>query len=191
MEIQVNEAYVLAENRRIETKRLILRPVVLEDAEDMFAYASDEETTKFVFEQHRNLMESKISIANYFMKEPLGKYAIEYKENHQMIGTVDLRVNTNAGLGELGYTLSKNYWGKGLMPEACEVLLQLGFEKLQLERIEAIHDLRNHKSGRVMEKIGMTKESTLYDAKKLRGEVVDLVKYSLSNKEWQQRKALQ
>lgn len=191
MEIQVNEAYVLAENRQIETKRLILRPVVLEDAEDMFAYASDEETTKFVFEQHRNLMESKISIANYFMKEPLGKYAIEYKENHQMIGTVDLRVNTNAGLGELGYTLSKNYWGKGLMPEACEVLLQLGFEKLQLVRIEAIHDLRNSKSGRVMEKIGMTKESTLYDAKKLRGEVVDLVKYSLSNKEWQQRKALQ
>jgi len=164
---------------------------VLEDAEDMFAYASDEETTKFVFEQHRNLMETKISIANYFMKEPLGKYAIEYKENHQMIGTVDLRVNTNAGLGELGYTLSKNYWGKGLMPEACEVLLQLGFEKLQLVRIEAIHDLRNSKSGRVMEKIGMTKESTLYDAKKLRGEVVDLVKYSLSNKEWQQRKALQ
>lgn len=191
MEIQVNEAYVLAENRQIETKRLILRPVVLEDAEDMFAYASDEETTKFVFEQHRNLMETKISIANYFMKEPLGKYAIEYKENHQMIGTVDLRVNTNAGLGELGYTLSKNYWGKGLMPEACEVLLQLGFEKLQLVRIEAIHDLRNSKSGRVMEKIGMTKESTLYDAKKLRGEVVDLVKYSLSNKEWQQRKALQ
>lgn len=191
MEIQVNEAYVLAENRQIETKRLILRPVVLEDAEDMFAYASDEETTKFVFEQHRNLMESKISIANYFMREPLGKYAIEYKENHQMIGTVDLRVNTNAGLGELGYTLSKNYWGKGLMPEACEVLLQLGFEKLQLVRIEAIHDLRNSKSGRVMEKIGMTKESTLYDAKKLRGEVVDLVKYSLSNKEWQQRKALQ
>lgn len=191
MEIQVNEAYVLAENRQIETKRLILRPVVLEDAEDMFAYASDEETTKFVFEQHRNLMETKISIANYFMKEPLGKYAIEYKENHQMIGTVDLRVNTNAGLGELGYTLSKNYWGKGLMPEACEVLLQLGFEKLRLVRIEAIHDLRNHKSGRVMEKIGMTKESTLYDAKKLRGEVVDLVKYSLSNKEWQQRKALQ
>lgn len=191
MEIQVNEAYVLAENRQIETKRLILRPVVLEDAEDMFTYASDEETTKFVFEQHRNLMETKISIANYFMKEPLGKYAIEYKENHQMIGTVDLRVNTNAGLGELGYTLSKNYWGKGLMPEACEVLLQLGFEKLQLVRIEAIHDLRNSKSGRVMEKIGMTKESTLYDAKKLRGEVVDLVKYSLSNKEWQQRKALQ
>lgn len=191
MEIQVNEAYVLAENRQIETKRLILRPVVLEDAEDMFAYASDEETTKFVFEQHRNLMETKISIANYFMKEPLGKYAIEYKENHQMIGTVDLRVNTNAGLGELGYTLSKNYWGKGLMPEACEVLLQLGFEKLRLVRIEAIHDLRNSKSGRVMEKIGMTKESTLYDAKKLRGEVVDLVKYSLSNKEWQQRKALQ
>lgn len=191
MEIQVNEAYVLAENRQIETKRLILRPVVLEDAEDMFAYASDEETTKFVFEQHRNLMETKISIANYFMKEPLGKYAIEYKENHQMIGTVDLRVNTNAGLGELGYTLSKNYWGKGLMPEACEVLLQLGFEKLRLVRIEAIHDLRNHKSGRVMEKIGMTKECTLYDAKKLRGEVVDLVKYSLSNKEWQQRKALQ
>lgn len=50
MEIQVNEVYVLAENRQIETKRLILRPVVLEDAEDMFAYASDEETTKFVFE---------------------------------------------------------------------------------------------------------------------------------------------
>ena len=187
MEVQVNEKLQLAKYRVLETERLILRPIVLEDAEDMYEYASDEETTRFVFPTHQNLDETHVVIANFFMAEPLGKFAIEYKENHKMIGTIDLRVNTNAGTGELGYTLNRAYWGRGLVPEAAAVLLELGFARLHLVRIIAVHDLDNPKSGRVMEKVGMQKESTVYQAKKMSGRVVDLVTYGISKTEWQRR----
>ena len=49
MEIQKNHLLILAENQRIETPRLWLRPVTMADANDLFEYASDEETTEFVF----------------------------------------------------------------------------------------------------------------------------------------------
>lgn len=188
MEEKINEQLVLAENQRMETERLILRPVTLADAADMYAYAKDEETTRFVFDKHNNLEETRASIATYFMAQPLGKYAIEYKENQRMIGTIDLRVDSPSGRAELGYALNSNYWGQGIMPEAACTLLKLGFEQLHLVRIFAIHDLRNLKSGRVMEKIGMKKESTVQDSRILKGEVVDIVTYSLSRKEWEMGK---
>ena len=55
-------------------------------------------------------------------------------------------------MAELGYTLNKAFWGQGIVPEAARMLLSLGFEKLALVRIYALHDQRNHRSGRVMEK---------------------------------------
>lgn len=189
MEVQINEQLIFAEHLVLETPRLILRPITLQDAPDMYAYAKDDETTRYVFPKHQSLEETRLTIARFFMSDPLGKYAVEYKENHQMIGTIDLRVNTDAGTGELGYTLNKAYWGKGIMPEAAEVLLELGFDKLKLVRIHAIHDLRNPKSGRVMEKIGMHQESVVCQSRKLRGEVVDIATYSISRNEWQQRKS--
>ena len=187
MEVQVNEKLVLAENATLETERLILRPVTMYDAEEMYAYAQDKEMTRYVFPAHQSLDETKISIATFFMADPLGKFAIELKDNHQMIGTIDLRVNINAGTGELGYALSREYWGNGIVPEAAECLLRLAFEKLQLVRVWAIHDLRNANSGRVMEKIGMIKESTVQQAKKINGEVVDVVTYGITKQAWAER----
>ncbi|KAF1304438.1 GNAT family N-acetyltransferase [Enterococcus saccharolyticus] len=178
---------VLAENNRIETERLVLRPVTLADAQDMYEYASDEETTTFVFPRHQSLAETRQAIAEFFMAAPLGKFAIEYKENHKMIGTIDLRVNPDS-TAELGYTINKAYWGRGLVPEAARALLALGFEQLDLVRIFAIHEVENPNSGRVMEKIGMSKESTVYEAKKMRDRVVNIVRYSVSKKEWSEQR---
>jgi len=184
MEVQVNEKLVFAEHTVLETERLILRPVMMNDAEDMYAYAKDEEVTRYVFPRHRTLDETKISIATFFMAAPLGKFAIELKANHRMIGTIDLRVDAEAGTGELGYVLNQAYWGKGIVPEAAKRLIQLGFTELQLIRIWAVHDLRNPNSGRVMEKIGMIQESTVKQARKIKGEVVDIVTYGVTKQAW-------
>ena len=59
MEIQKNHLLILAENQRIETPRLWLRPVTMADANDLFEYASDEETTEFVFPRHQSLVDTK------------------------------------------------------------------------------------------------------------------------------------
>ena len=166
MEIQKNHLLILAENQRIETPRLWLRPVTMADANDLFEYASDEETTEFVFPRHQS---------------------IEEKMSGNMIGTIDLRVDPLKEVAELGYTLNKAFWGQGIVPEAARMLLSLGFEKLALVRIYALHDQRNHRSGRVMEKIGMKVEAQIPAARRFRGQVVDEVMRGITRDEWQKR----
>lgn len=187
MEIQKNYLLLLAENQRIETPRLWLRPVTMADANDLFEYASDEETTEFVFPMHQSLSDTKIAIATHFLAAPLGKFAIEEKTSGKMIGTIDLRIDPLKEVGELGYTLNKAFWGQGLVPEAAGMLLYVGFEKLALVRIHALHDQRNYRSGRVMEKIGMKVEAQIPAARRFHGQVVDEVMRGITRDEWQKR----
>ncbi|MGM0137777.1 ribosomal-protein-alanine N-acetyltransferase [Enterococcus sp. DIV0755b] len=187
MEEMVNIPLTFAENTILETTRLRLRPVQISDAQDMYEYASDEETTRFVFLQHRSLEDSKFAIANYFMAEPLGKYAIEEKKSGKMIGTIDLRVESNYGRGELGYTLNKAYWGQGLMPEAAFALLVLGFDQMKLVSIGAYHNLENGKSGRVMEKIGMKKITEIKSSRLWKGQLIDEAFYMITASDWRKR----
>ncbi|QCA29556.1 N-acetyltransferase [Vagococcus xieshaowenii] len=146
----------LAEHRFMETERLLLRPVDLIDAASMYDYASDEEVSQFVFPTHQSIQETQQAIAEFFINNSLGKYAIVLKETQQMIGTIDLQnIDEKNRKAEIGYTLSKNYWGQGLVPEAAKQLLWLAFCQLKLNVVSAIHDIDNPNSGRVMEKIGM------------------------------------
>ena len=69
-----NDWLVLAEHTHLETPRLYLRPVSLNDASAMYHYASDPEVTAFVFEPHDSLANTRRDIAQFFLKEPLGKY---------------------------------------------------------------------------------------------------------------------
>lgn len=57
----------LVENRVVETKRLLLRPVTLDDAEDMFEYSSDEENTRYTFLPNKDLEETKILLLVYLL----------------------------------------------------------------------------------------------------------------------------
>ncbi|KAF1297899.1 acetyltransferase [Enterococcus sp. JM4C] len=189
MELVKNVNLIFARNQRLTTERLILRPVTLADVEDMYAYGKDEETTKFVFPTHQNKEETAISIANYFMAAPFGKYGIELKETQQMVGTIDLRVDEGSNSGELGYTLNRDYWGRGIVPEAARELMRFGFDELGLTRIYATHDEDNPNSGRVMQKIGLTKEGRIPAARKLRGKIVTDIQYGVTKEEWLKQSA--
>lgn len=171
---------ILAEYATLETERLLLRPVTLADAEDMYDYASDEETTRFVFETHASLEDTRENLATYFLSNPLGLYGICLKENQRLIGTIDLRVDEPNCKAEMGYTLNKAYWGQGYTTEAGEKLIWLAFEKLALNRVTAIHNSQNPASGRVMEKLGMAKEGVLKDCAIFKGEVVTNVIYGIT-----------
>lgn len=183
----VNYNLIFAENQRIETERLILRPVTLADAEDFFEFAGDEETTRFVYPTHQTVQDTRIIIANLPMKAPYGKNAIELKAEKKMIGTVDLRVDEEHEVGELGYVLSRYYWHQGYMTEACEALLQLGFEEMKLIRIFASHDERNSASGRVMKNIGMTQEGLVKNSRRAKGQMINSVYCGITFEDWQKR----
>lgn len=80
MELLINRNLVFAENRVIETERLILRPITLEDVEDIFEYAHDVETTRFVFPRHQSIEDTKISVANFFWHHRLENMLLNGKK---------------------------------------------------------------------------------------------------------------
>lgn len=67
---------LLVKHSKLESERIILRPVSFNDAEDMYEYNSDEETTRFIYDPHTEIEQTKRVIANYYIKEPIGKYSI-------------------------------------------------------------------------------------------------------------------
>ncbi|EMC60243.1 ribosomal-protein-S5p-alanine acetyltransferase [Streptococcus mutans M230] len=146
----------LADHRILETKHLFLRPVTLDDAKDMYEYASDEEVTRYTFAKNESLEETKNKIAAIYLTSPLGHYGIELKSSGKFIGTIDLfNLKEDMLVAEFGYCLNKAYWNKGLMTEAVNAFVALAFEELDLNCLIARYDSKNPASGRVMEKAGM------------------------------------
>lgn len=140
----------------IETERLLLRPVTLNDAEAMFEYASDRENTRYTFPTNQSLEETKNNIAQFYLANPLGRWGIELKSNGQFIGTIDLhKIDTVLKKSAIGYIINKKYWNQGLTTEANRAVIELAFEKIGMNKLIAVHDKANPASGRVMEKSGM------------------------------------
>lgn len=168
----------------LQTERLILRPVQPDDAEAMFDYLRDEETVRFITVPPVKTLKEVIenSIQSYFMLDPIGKWAIVYDQT--MVGTIDLRLNEAHRQAEIGYVLNKRYWGQGIMPEAAQAILAVGFDQLQLVRIFSEHDTRNPKSGRVMTKIGMQQEGVALKSQIIKGEIVDMVHYAITDTQY-------
>lgn len=168
----------------LQTERLILRPVQPDDAEAMFDYLRDEETVRFITVPPVKTLKEVIenSIQSYFMLDPIGKWAIVYDQT--MVGTIDLRLNEAHRQAEIGYVLNKRYWGQGIMPEAAQAIFAVGFDQLQLVRIFSEHDTRNPKSGRVMTKIGMQQEGVALKSQIIKGEIVDMVHYAITDTQY-------
>lgn len=139
----------------IETERLLLRPLSMSDASDMFTYASQADNLIYIFPKHKDLSETKLIISNMFMKEPLGKWAIEEKRNHKMIGTITfVKLNEQERGAEIGYVLNKAYWSQGLMTEAVNTLSDMSLTVFGLAYIDIVADVDNLGSTKVAEKSG-------------------------------------
>ena len=146
-------------NTRIETDRLILRPWRESDLEDFYEYASVDGVGQMAgWAPHKSMEESK-AILGMFIRG--GKtLALELKENGKVIGSVGLEelapdpVEGESYGREIGYVLSKDYWGRGLMPEAVKAVIDYCFTQLHFDWLTCGHFLRNNQSRRVVEKCG-------------------------------------
>ena len=149
---------------RLETERLILRQTSITDAEQMFKnWASDPEVTKYLFwETHANIEATKEVLSKWDKEnERLDYYhwGMEIKETSQLIGTCGtISLSERFHSAELGYCMSRAYWGKGYMSEAVSAIIKYLFYNVGLNRIAAYHDPDNVGSGRVMQKCGMVYE---------------------------------
>ena len=171
--------------QRIETERLILRPFVAEDAEDMYQnWASDPEVTKFLtWPTHASVEISKMLLNDWIPRYDDGGYfnwAIEWKGNGGVIGNISVvRLREDIDEAEIGYCMSKAYWGRGIMPEALKAVMDYLFDTAGMNRVSACHDANNPKSGRVMEKAGMKKEGVLRQSGKNNQGICDAVWHAM------------
>ena len=168
----------------LETERLTLRPLRMSDARDMYAYAQDPEVSRYVmWSAHTSVLQSRAfiraCIRQYRRGEP-GSFAIVLKESGRMIGTVGFMwIQEENRSAEVGYSLGRAYWNRGIMTEALRAVVAFGFDTLRLNRIEAQHDLRNPASGRVMAHVGMQQEGVLRQRIKNKGMFVDVALYAI------------
>lgn len=79
----------------------------------------------------------------------------------RLVGAIGLEINSLDHRAELGYWLSREYWGQGICTEAVEMIIRFGFDQLGLQRIHAICMASNPASGRVLKKNGLTREGRL------------------------------
>jgi len=178
----------LAQYPIVETERLVLRPVTLDDAEAMFQYASDRENTRYTFPTNQSLEETKNNIAQFYLANPLGRWGIELKSSGQFIGTIDLhKIDTVLKKAAIGYIINKKYWKQGLTTEATRAVIELAFEKIGMNKLTALHDKDNPASGKVMEKSGMRfshEEPYARMDKKEPGRIVTRVHYALTKEDY-------
>ncbi|MCL2608715.1 MAG: GNAT family N-acetyltransferase [Treponema sp.] len=179
-----NYLEILYDNERLQTPRLVLRKFRREDAADFFEYGSDEETLRFlIWEGVKTQDEARAGIVEYFWAAP-GRFALELKSEGKCIGSLDLRIDAKHEKAGFGYAMNRNYWGKGYMTEALTAVLELSFERLELNRVEATFYVGNEGSGRVMEKCGMEREGIGRQEVKVKGVFRDTVHCGITRERW-------
>jgi len=148
----------------LETKRLLLRHLVMEDLDELFALYSDPEIRTYFPEGVLTLEETKEELEWHMNGHPrhpeLGLWATIHKETGKFIGrcgllpwTIDDHLEV-----EIAYLIDKAYWRQGFGAEAAKGILQYGFEELNLSRLICLIDPDNIASQKVAEKVGMALE---------------------------------
>lgn len=168
----------------LETPRLILRRIAMRDAKDIFAYSRDEEVARHVlWTAQRNIEEArdyvKFMTRRYRSDEP-SSWGIEEKATGHLVGTIGyMDYSEENGSVEVGYSLARWLWNGGYMTEALGRVIDYTFEAMDINRIEAQHELTNPASGRVMEKCGMRREGVLRQRLYNKGKYVDVALYAI------------
>ena len=145
----------------LQTPRLTLRPWRQTDLEDFYEYARVDGVGQMAgWLPHENIEVTRTVLASFIMHKKT--FALEY--HGKVIGSLGIEFYNEANYPELaafqgreiGYVLSKDYWGQGLMPEAVKATIAYLFDTLDLDFILISHFQWNRQSARVIEKSGLT-----------------------------------
>jgi RimJ/RimL family protein N-acetyltransferase len=151
----------------LETNRLLLRRLVPEDLDDLWALYCNPAITKYIPDAPRSRQETLDELEWHMNGHPkfpeLGLWATIYKESGKLIGRCGLLPWTIDGRQEVevAYTIAQEFWGQGLATEAAQAILEYGFTILRLPRLVCLIDPDNIASQRVADKIGMRLEKKM------------------------------
>ena len=182
------------EGKRIETERLILRNYLESDFEDYWEYASQPNVGPRCGWTPHTQKDTALKRLIYETKRPF-QFAIELKENHKVVGSIELDQTRETMLKELhckaeetreiGCLLNEKFWGKGIMTEAMKAIIKYGFDYMGLKIITASFFEANIASGKVQMKCGMkpfcrNKNSVVWYET---GELVDAIDCKITKEE--------
>lgn len=176
----------------LSTKRLRLREIRPEDAKDIFAIYSDEETMRYYGQAHQSLAEAEAYITlrrDDFAQRREIRWGITRHDDDRIIGTCGFHHFDEGYYGayyraETGYILNRADWGQGIMPEALSTILTYGFGEMALHRIEAVIDIANERSKNLLLKLGFQYEGNLRQRFLFHGNFEDEHYYGLLRDEW-------
>ena len=174
----------------LRTERLVLRPMKISDAYDMYEYACREDVTEFLlWSPHISVGQTGEYLAYVEARYAKGEFydwAVTLADSGKMIGTAGFtKIYPEHSSAEIGYVLNPEYHRMGLGFEAAKRVVDFGFDKLSLHRIEARFMKGNDASLHVMEKLGMTFEGYSRDSMLVKGEYKTIGTCAILRDEWE------
>ncbi|MEL6143214.1 MAG: GNAT family N-acetyltransferase, partial [Bacteroidota bacterium] len=141
---------------QLHTNRLHLRKIQVEDFPALVRYADNKKVSDNIVNIPYPFREPDAAfrmsyVARGFKNKTHYSFAIILKERQEFIGEISLHLTGNQA-AQLGYWVGEPFWNQGIATEAARVVLQFGFEKLELEKVIASHYRGNESSGKVMTK---------------------------------------
>jgi ribosomal-protein-alanine N-acetyltransferase len=173
----------------IDTDRLRVRPMGIEDTEAVFSFKSDIKVTDCYGQQpHRTMAETRAWIQRRIADQESRDcvfWVIALKENDLVIGECCLwNFDGCFKCAEIGYELHSDHWNRGIMTEALTAVLRYGFDEMGLHRIEACPLVTNEGSRRLLVKLGFKPEGTLRERQFFRARFVDQMYLGLLSTDW-------
>lgn len=173
----------------LETARLRLRRPVADDAADILIFRSDPEVMQYIPRPLATSIED-VKVFLNMMEESLAKnerinWAIEWKETGTVVGMISLvKILPEHARAEVGYSLSKAWFRKGICSEALEAVAKYSYNTLDCHSLEAIIDAENDASAGLLRHFGFRKEAYFLEDFFYGEHYRDSIHFGLLKKEW-------
>lgn len=174
---------------RLSGRRVVLRAMTDADAPALLPVYGDPEVRRMGYAPPMATVDDALAVVadtrRLVEARTIFHWGLALAESDVIVGHCTLfHLETRYGRAEVGYSLRRDLWGKGLITEGVGVLLRFAFEVLALRRIEADVDPRNLGSLRVLEKHGFVREGFARERWDVDGEIQDAVLLGLLRREW-------
>jgi [ribosomal protein S5]-alanine N-acetyltransferase len=185
-----SSAIIGKEFPNLETERLVLRQITLEDVDAVREQFADPEVTEFLdippMESNEQAELVILYTLGLFERNEGIRWAISRKGDNHLIGSCGFESITKVRCrkGQIKYDLARDHWGHGLMSEAMNKVLEYGFEKIHLNRIEAFVVDDAEKPQELLRRLGFRKEGVMRGHGYWKERFWDEALFSLLRDEW-------
>jgi ribosomal-protein-alanine N-acetyltransferase len=173
----------------LRTERLVLRQITESDGADLFGIFADDQVTEYYAWDTFTSVEQGHALAartaELFRLRQAVRWGLVLPASPHVVGTCGFtRWDRDNRFAVLGYDLARPYWRRGLMSEAVAAVLRLGFERMELHRVEATVMAGNVASATLLGRAGFRREGVLRERVLKRGAFTDMWMFGITDAEW-------